>query len=127
MSSSAIGAADLCLIPARSSPADIEAALPTLGIVRRFGKPFAFVLNQTPSRGYRPSEAAAALNATGVLALPFIVQRNDHQDALGSGLAVTEFAPDGKAAQEIDGLWRWVWEKLTAELIDRGPLISATA
>jgi chromosome partitioning protein len=127
LSSSAIGAADLCLIPARSSLADIEAALPTLGIVRRFGKPFAFVLNQTPPRGYRPSEAAAALNATGVLALPFIVQRNDHQDALGSGLAVTEFAPDGKAAQEIDGLWRWVWEKLKAESIDRGPLISATA
>jgi chromosome partitioning protein len=127
LSSSSIGAADLCLIPARSSPADIEAALPTLGIVRRFGKPFAFVLNQTPPRGYRPSEAAAALNATGVLALPFIVQRNDHQDALGSGLAVTEFAPDGKAAQEIGGLWRWVWEKLTAESIDRGPVISATA
>jgi chromosome partitioning protein len=127
LSSSAIGAADLCLIPARSSLADIEAALPTLGIVRRFGKPFAFVLNQTPPRGYRPSEAAAALNATGVLALPFIVQRNDHQDALGSGLAVTEFAPDGKAAQEIGGLWRWVWEKLTAESIDRGPVISATA
>jgi chromosome partitioning protein len=67
------------------------------------------------------------LNATGVLALPFIVQRNDHQDALGSGLAVTEFAPDGKAAQEIHSLWRWVWEKLTAESIDRGSLISATA
>ena len=113
LSSSAIGAADMCLIPARPSPADIEAALPTLGIVRKFGKPFAFVLNQAPPRGYRPSEAAAALNTAGVLALPFIVQRNDHQDALGAGFAVTEFAPDGKAAQEIRGLWRWVWKKLT--------------
>ena len=79
LSSSAISAADMCLIPARSSPADIEAALPTLGIVRKFGKPFAFVLNQTPPRGFRPSEAAAALNAAGVLAFPFIVQRNDHR------------------------------------------------
>ena len=75
----------------------------------------------------RPSKAAAALNATGVLALPFIVQRNDHQDSLGAGFAVTEFAPDGKAAQEIHGLWRWVWEKLTMESIDRGPLKRATA
>ena len=126
LSSSAISAADMCLIPARSSPADIEAALPTLGIVRKFGKPFAFVLNQTPPRGFRPSEAAAALNAAGVLAFPFIVQRNDHQDSLGAGFAVTEFAPDGKAAQEISDLWRWVWEKLAVESIDRGHPISAT-
>ena len=120
LSSSAIAAADMCLIPARPSPADIEAALPTLGTVRKLGKPFAFVLNQAPPRGYRQSEAAAALNATGVLALPYIVQRNDHQDALGAGFAVTEFAPDGKAAQEIRDLWRWVWKQLTAEPIDRG-------
>ncbi len=126
LSSSAISAADMCLIPARSSPADIEAALPTLGIVRKFGKPFAFVLNQTPARGFRPSEAAAALNAAGVLAFPFIVQRNDHQDSLGAGFAVTEFAPDGKAAQEINDLWRWVWKKLAMESIDRGHPISAT-
>ena len=126
LSSSAISAADMCLIPARSSPADIEAALPTLGIARKFGKPFAFVLNQTPPRGFRPSEAAAALNAAGVLAFPFIVQRNDHQDSLGAGFAVTEFAPDGKAAKEINDLWRWVWEKLAVESIDRGHPISAT-
>lgn len=117
-SSSAIGAADMCLIPVRPSPADIEAALPTLGTVRKLCKPFAFVLNQTPPRGYRLSEAAAALNAAGVLALPYIVQRNDHQDALGAGFAVTEFAPDGMAAQEILGLWRWVWKKLKAVSID---------
>jgi chromosome partitioning protein len=120
LSSSAIRAADLCLIPARPSPADIEAAPPTLAVVRRLGKPFAFVLNQAPPRGYRPSEAAAALNAAGVLALPFIVQRNDHQDALGAGFAVTEFAPRSRAADEIRRLWRCVWEKLSVEAADHG-------
>jgi len=124
---SAIGAADLCLIPARPSPADIEAALPTLDIVRKLRKPFAFVLNQAPPRGYRLSEAAAALNAAAVLALPFIVQRNDHQDALGAGFAVTEFVPESKASDEIRRLWRWVWEKLSVETIDDGRApISAT-
>ncbi len=127
LSSTAIGAADMCLIPTRPSPADIEATLPTLGIVRKLGKPFAFVLNQTAPRGDRSSEACVALNATGALALPFIVQRNDHQDALGAGSAVTEFAPDGKAAQEIRGLWGWAWEKLTPESIDRAPPIRASA
>jgi chromosome partitioning protein len=117
---SVFGLADMCLIPARPSPADIEAALPTLAAVRKLGKPFAFVLNQTPPRSYRLSEAAMALNNVGVLALPYIVQRNDHQDALGTGLGVTEFAPEGKAAEEIRGLWRWIWKELTARSVDHG-------
>jgi len=112
--------AHLCLIPARPSPADIEAALPTLAAIRKLGKPFAFVLNQTPPRSYRLSEAAMALNKVGVLALPYIVQRNDHQDALGAGLGVTEFAPAGKAAEEMRELWRWVWKELTARTSDDG-------
>ena len=122
----AIRASDLCLIPARPSPADIEAAAPTLSAVRTLDKPFAFVLNQTPVRSYRLDSAAAALSETaisptamslnemGVLALPYIVMRNDQQDALGAGLAVTEYALDGKSAAEIRGLWRWVWTRLTA-------------
>jgi chromosome partitioning protein len=120
MSVSAFGVAHLCLIPARPSPADIEAALPTLAAIRKLGKPFAFVLNQTPPRSYRLSEAAMALNKVGVLALPYIVQRNDHQDALGAGLGVTEFAPAGKAAEEMRELWRWVWKELTARTSDDG-------
>ncbi|MGB7102117.1 MAG: hypothetical protein WBD95_25565 [Xanthobacteraceae bacterium] len=110
----------MCLIPARPSPADIEAALPTLRTVRTLGKPFALVLNQAPARGTRIGEAAVALNAAGMLALPYIVERNDHQDALGSGFGVTEFAPDGKAAAEIRSLWRWVWQAMTAETNDHG-------
>jgi chromosome partitioning protein len=122
LSASAIGAADICLIPARPSPADIEAALPTLCTARKLGKPFALVLNQAPARGYRIGEAAVALNAAGALALPYIVQRNDHQDALGAGFGVTEFAPDGKAAAELYDLWRWAWQAMTVERIDRGRL-----
>ena len=120
LSTSAIGAADLCLIPARPSPADIEAALPTLTAVRRLDKRFAFILNQTPGRSNRVSEAAIALSAAGVLALPCIVQRNDHQDALGVGLGVTEYDPHGKAAEEIRDLWRWVWKSLTTEFFEHG-------
>jgi chromosome partitioning protein len=121
LSTSGIEAADLCLIPARPSPADIEAALPTLRTVRRLDRRFAFVLNQTPVRSNRVSEAAAALNAAGVLALPYVVQRNDHQDALGAGLGVTEYACHGKAAEEVRALWRWVWITLTTESHDHGP------
>jgi chromosome partitioning protein len=77
------------------------------------------VLNQTPVRSYRLANAASALsdtaidlNVMGLLALPYIVLRNDQQDALGAGLSVTEYASTGKSAEEIRGLWQWVWRKL---------------
>jgi len=47
-----------------------------------------------------------------VLASPFIGMRNDHQDALAAGLAVSEFSPSGKSADEIRDLWRWVDARL---------------
>jgi chromosome partitioning protein len=119
---SAIRHADLCLIPARPSIADIEASASTLSIIRAWNKPFAFVLNQTPIRGQRLTNAAtalgdeAAIDIAGVVAKPFIVMRNDHQDALSAGLAVSEYAPAGKSAEEINGLWQWVEAKLNGSV-----------
>ena len=101
--------------PEHSRNCPIEAANPTLDAIRKLGRPFAFVLNQAPSRSFRLSEAATALNLWGVLATPYVVQRNDHQDALGAGLAVTEFAPAGKAADEIRALWIWMKKRLNVK------------
>jgi chromosome partitioning protein len=110
----AIRHCDFCMIPTRPSVIDIEASTATLGVARAWQKPFAFVLNQTPIRGQRINNAAGALGDEAarelddVLARPFIVMRNDHQDALAAGLAVSEFSPLGKSAEEIRDLWRWV-------------------
>jgi len=129
VTAAAIRHADLCLIPARPSVADIEATASTLSIVRSAKKPFAFVLNQTPIRGQRLSGAAAtlgeeaALDISDVLAQPFIVMRNDHQDALGAGLSVIEYAPTGKSADEIRGLWQWVETKLQNMAAEKKPVL----
>ncbi len=132
----AIRYADLCLIPARPSIADIEATVSTLDLIRAWKKPFAFVLNQTPIRGQRINTAAttlgdeAALDLADVLAQPFVVMRNDHQDALNAGLAVNEYAPGSKSADEIRGLWQWVEAKLSAfepkspAIVDAQPIVS---
>ena len=118
----AIPHADLCMIPARPSVADIEATRFTLDVVRAWKKPFAFILNQTPIRGARINNAAtrlgdaAALELADVLAQPFIVMRNDHQDALAAGLAVGEYAPSGKSAAEMRDLWQWAEAKLTGRI-----------
>jgi chromosome partitioning protein len=115
---SAIRYADFCLIPARPSIADIEATAPTLGVIRAWHKPFAYVLNQTPIRGPRLASAETALgdeaasDIDDVVARPSIVMRNDHQDALSAGLAVSEYAPGGKSAEEIHGLWQWIEARL---------------
>jgi chromosome partitioning protein len=117
----AIRHSDFCLIPARPSVADVEASAGTLGIARAWKKPFAFVLNQTPIRGARIDNAAttlgneAARDLSDVLARPFIVMRNDHQDALAAGLAVGEYAPNGKSADEIRALWQWLATRLNAD------------
>jgi chromosome partitioning protein len=115
---SAIRYADFCLIPTRPSVADIEATAATLSVVRAWHKPFAYVLNQTPIRGSRLGNAETALSDEAsrdiaeVVARPFIVMRNDHQDALSAGLAVSEYAPSGKSAEEIRGLWQWIEARL---------------
>ncbi|MBB5048217.1 chromosome partitioning protein [Rhodopseudomonas rhenobacensis] len=121
LTDAALASADLCLIPVRPSVADVEATAATLAAIRGCDRPFAYVLNQTPCRGQRIAHAAtaladeAALDAAGVLALPYIVMRNDHQDALGLGLAVSEYAPGGKSADEIRGLWQWIETRLGVE------------
>ena len=114
ITTAAIRMADLCLIPARPSLADIEAAHPTFKVIHRFERAFAFVLNQAPVRGQRPGHVAAGLNEVGTLALPYIALRNDHMDSLAAGLAVSEFAPNGIAAAEIRALWAWSKHKLTS-------------
>jgi len=47
-----------------------------------------------------------------VLALPYVGQRDDRQDALGAELGVTEFAQEGRASEEVRELWRWDLKKL---------------
>jgi chromosome partitioning protein len=121
-STAAIRHSDLCLIPTRPSVADIEATAATLSVARAWRTPFAFILNQTPIRGgHRVNDATAALDEDAprdiaeVLAQPFIMMRNDHQDALAAGLGVGEYAPSGKSAEEIRNLWQWTERKLIAE------------
>ncbi len=106
----AMKAADLCLVPARPTRLDIRATKPTVEALMSLKRGFAFVLNQCPPnvRSSRASEAAAGLHMMGVLAEPMIAIRADYQDAVAVGQGVTEYAPHGKAADEIRQLWDWL-------------------
>jgi chromosome partitioning protein len=108
----AIRVADLCIVPCRPTSADMKATPPTVATVNRLNKPVAFVLTQTPPRSYRIREAENGLSMLGIVAPVRIVLRNAYQDAYGAGLGVTEYEPEGKAAEEIRALWKWIAKKL---------------
>ena len=105
-----IDSVDLCLLPVRPTRLDVDAAGATFRAVFLAKRRAAFVLNQCPStyRSLRANEAAEELMRLGVLAEPMLPACIDFQDAIAAGLGVTEYARDGKAAQEIEALWRWI-------------------
>ncbi|MFB0487906.1 chromosome partitioning protein [Methylobacterium sp. OAE515] len=109
--------ADFVLMPVRPSRLDIVAARPTLQALVGLGlrERLAMVLNQCPPPpSPRTGAYAAQLRALGVLAEPGIIHRVDHQDALATGLGVTEFAPGSPAAEEVRALWAWIDGKMRA-------------
>ena len=108
----AIRSADYCLLPCRPTPADMKATPATVATIKRLLKPLAFVLMQTPPRGFRGREAQAGLAMLAPVAPVAVVLRSAFQDAHGAGLGITEFEPEGKGAEEIRALWRWLERKL---------------
>ena len=105
-----VDSVDLCLLPVRPTRLDVDAAAATFRTVFLAGRKAAFVLNQCPSTRHsqRASEAANELTRIGALAEPRLTARLDFPDAIAAGLGVTEYARGGKAAQQIEALWRWV-------------------
>jgi chromosome partitioning protein len=107
-------AADLCLLPARPTRLDVDATAATFRAVFLAKRKAAFVLNQCPPtyRSSRASDSAKDLTRLGVLAEPTLFARMDFQDAINAGLGVTEYAREGRAAQEIEALWSWTRAQL---------------
>jgi chromosome partitioning protein len=108
----AIRASDFCIIPCRPSAADLEATPTTVETIKRLGKPYCFVLTQTPPRSFRIREAQTGLSYLGVVCPTPIVLRNAYQDAQSMGLSVSEFEPDGRAAADISGSWKWIVSRI---------------
>ena len=54
-------------------------------------------------------QAVKAIASYNVTACPVVLhQRIDHQHAFTAGLTATEYAPQGKAAEEIRALEKWI-------------------
>ena len=106
----AVKAADLVLIPCRPRTFDLHAIETTAGLAKGSGKPAFVVLNAGPARA--PSlfnEACVVVRGYGLDVVPFMIvdRAAFHRDA-GSGRTANETEPNGKAAEEIGALWRFV-------------------
>jgi chromosome partitioning protein len=110
----AIRAADLCIVPARPNVFDLWASENTRAQIRAGGRDYAFLLNQCPpsQQSARVETGAKALQAMGALLAPLVSARVDYQEAARLGLGVTEYHPDGVAAQEMTELWSSIKRRL---------------
>ncbi len=110
--------ADLVLIPTRPAIFDLRAIAATVQVVQAAKRPALIVLNATPApRGVlEASLTAEARTALAAYDLPVATVAASNRAALAhalvDGRAVTEFEPGGKAALELQSLYRLVKERL---------------
>ena len=110
MSVSAVKAADLVLVPAQPSAADVWSAEETIEIIRARqnvtgGSPRAALVISRAITGTNLAEGVAGhLEAFDLPVLEGTHQRVAYAKALGSGRGVQDLASSSKAAQEIDRL-----------------------
>jgi chromosome partitioning protein len=101
--------ADLVLIPCRPAAFDLEAIETTLLLAKTAGKPAYVVLNAVPPRSSIGKEAADGLAGRGASVAPRqLAQRAAFTHSVIDGRTAQEFEPNGKAAEEIRELYKWV-------------------
>jgi len=108
--------ADLVVVPARPAVFDLAAASSTVEMAQRMNAPYFVALNAVPPRRGVAEASAVTLARKTIkgMGAPLwrgaVVQRSAYVQSLASGQAVSEFEPDGAAAQEMRQLWRDVRE-----------------
>jgi len=106
-------AADLILIPCRPALLDIRAIKNTIDIGNLAGAKMVVVLSCVQPRGSLADEAAEAIASYGVEISPVrITQRASYIHAITASMGVQEFEPKGKAAQEIQQLYKWTCKQV---------------
>lgn len=123
----ALRLADLCLLVCRPNAFDLDALGRSVELLRQFDKPGLIVLNQAPARrmGVEPEavlNAARTLRESGVpLAHIGLRYRASFPASAACGLSVEEVDRDGRAAQEIAGVWEQIHAMLNGRRADPNP------
>jgi chromosome partitioning protein len=115
-SSAGLKVADFILVPCRPLEDDVEPSLNTVGLIRRGGGKYAYLLNISPPQldKARARKVAAELTKAGHLVSPvIIVQRIGVPDANAKGMGVNESSPASLSAVEYSDLFEWIEGQLS--------------
>jgi len=109
MAREACKAADLVLIPCRPKAFDLAAVQTTAGLVKASGKPAFVVFTAGPQRAPATyKEATELLAGLGLDVAPvMLTERAVYHHSAGAGKTALEVEPEGKAADEVNALWKW--------------------
>ncbi|MDJ0733221.1 MAG: ParA family partition ATPase [Nostocaceae cyanobacterium] len=109
----AIRGADLILIPCRPAILDLRAISDTIDLVNLAKKTATVVLNAVPPRGSLADEAIEAISSYGLDVAPLrLGHRAAFVHSLTVGQTAQEYESTGKAAEEIQQLYKWVCRQL---------------
>ncbi len=101
--------ADLVLLPCRPTVLDLAAIDRAVVIAEAAKRPGAFVMNACQPRCEETALSRSVLETYPFPIAPVAIgQRQAYVRAMSTGRAVTEFEPQGKAAEEMRALWRWI-------------------
>lgn len=107
--------ADIILVPCRPKAFDLAAIEATAELVRASQKPaFVVLMAGPPKARLIYSEAAEIIE--GSFGLPIapvsLPERGAFHHSTAKGQTAAQFDPDGRAAAEVQALWRWTCEQL---------------
>jgi chromosome partitioning protein len=102
--------ADLVLVPCRPSAFDVAAIGKTLNLLKlaKALNRTAILLNAAPPRGTITDAAETGLAEIVPVAPVRLHHRAAYSHAINSGNSVEEYDPQGKAAEEIRALYKWI-------------------
>ena len=114
--------ADFILIPTKPAVLDVMAATETLKLIRRATeppKPSAVVMTFCPVQGKEVPDTEAAIRQMGAELAPVrIHNRVAYSRAQQTGLTALEFEPNGKAADEIKRLYKFMCMRVFAHELE---------
>ena len=110
----AIKAADIVLVPTKQRAFDLHALEPIADLVSFAKKPAYVVLNGVPAGAtVLTKDAKKAAKEMGLKMCPVeLGDRAAFHRSSAKGETASEVDPEGKAAKEIEKLWKWLGKKL---------------
>ncbi|MBD2841927.1 ParA family partition ATPase [Erythrobacter rubeus] len=110
----AIKAADIVLIPSKPRAFDLHALAPIADLISFAKKPAYVVLNSVPAGATVLSEEArkSAKKMGLKMCSVSLGDRAAFHRSSAKGETAAEIDPEGKAAKEIEKLWKWLGKKL---------------